>query len=106
MGLLEYVGQALRRERKLRGMSQAELATLAGLHPTTISLLESGRMNISVKRLESLMKVLEMDRFELIINQDENLDEVIQKKTFELLKTVNKEGLAALHQFLMHLRDS
>ena len=106
MDLLEYVGQSLRRERKLRGMSQAELANLAGLHPTTISLLESGRMNISVKRLESLMKVLEMDRFELIINQDENLDEVVQKKTYELLKTVSKEGLLGLHQFLMHLRDS
>ena len=45
-------------ERKDRNHSQSELSRLSGLHPTTISLIESGRFLPSQGQLERLSKAL------------------------------------------------
>jgi transcriptional regulator with XRE-family HTH domain len=41
-------------------MSQEELADAAGLHPTHISLIESGKRSVRIETMERLAKALKM----------------------------------------------
>jgi DNA-binding XRE family transcriptional regulator len=47
-------GEQVRRLRLERGLSQMELAELAGAHRTYISSLESGRRNVSLNLIHQL----------------------------------------------------
>jgi transcriptional regulator with XRE-family HTH domain len=51
-------GQSLRIIRELQELSQNELAKLSGLPQSTISGMESGRINIGVERAKVLAKAL------------------------------------------------
>lgn len=51
-------GQSLRVMRELQELSQNELAKLSGLPQSTISGMESGRINIGVERAKVLAKAL------------------------------------------------
>ena len=60
------LAQRLRMERAKRGISQEELADLAGLHRTYVGSVERSERNISVDNIELLSKALEMDIAELL----------------------------------------
>ncbi len=51
-------GQSLRVIRELQEFSQNQLAKLSGLPQSTISGMESGRVNIGVERAKTLAKAL------------------------------------------------
>ncbi|MCB1145015.1 MAG: helix-turn-helix transcriptional regulator [Leptospiraceae bacterium] len=51
-------GQSMRIIRELQELSQNELAKLSGLPQSTISGMESGRINIGVERAKVLAKAL------------------------------------------------
>ncbi|MCM2281900.1 MAG: helix-turn-helix domain-containing protein [Bdellovibrionaceae bacterium] len=51
-------GQTLRMMRELQELSQNELAELSGLPQSTISGMESGRINIGVERAKVLARAL------------------------------------------------
>ncbi len=51
-------GQSLKIIRELQKLSQNELAKLSGLPQSTISGMESGRINIGVERAKVLAKAL------------------------------------------------
>jgi transcriptional regulator with XRE-family HTH domain len=51
-------GQSLKVIRELQELSQNELAKLSGLPQSTISGMESGRINIGVERAKALAKAL------------------------------------------------
>lgn len=53
------LGRRVREQRTRLGMSQEALAERAGLHPTFISLLETGKRSISVRRLIPLATALD-----------------------------------------------
>lgn len=55
---LRELGQRLRALRLLRRLSQERLAELAGLSPRYVSQLETGRGNISIRRLFELTQAL------------------------------------------------
>lgn len=55
---LTDLGRNLRALRALRGMSQEQLARLAGLSPRYVSQIEAGRGNVSVLRLLELTRAL------------------------------------------------
>lgn len=61
------LGQAIRRLRKERRLSQEELGHLAGIHPTWISHLESGRANPAWGTVRRIVGVLEMQLSELVL---------------------------------------
>jgi DNA-binding XRE family transcriptional regulator len=48
----------LRNLRKQAGLTQAELATRAGVSPATVCNLENGKVNISLSKLEQIAKAL------------------------------------------------
>ena len=52
------VGESVRILRELQEMSQTELASAAGIPPSTISAIESGRINLGVERAKQLARVL------------------------------------------------
>jgi transcriptional regulator with XRE-family HTH domain len=51
-------GQAIRDLRVVRKMSQEDLANAANLHPTHISLIESGSRSVRLETIERLAKAL------------------------------------------------
>lgn len=53
------VGESVRIVRELQGLSQSELARLAGIAQSTISAIESDRINLGVERAKILAQVLQ-----------------------------------------------
>jgi transcriptional regulator with XRE-family HTH domain len=63
-------GSALRRIRLSKGLSQEELAHQAGMRPTYISRLESGRCNPSLAVLIDLGQALNTHPSEFLLHLD------------------------------------
>lgn len=59
------VAEIVRFHRKKSGLSQAEVAKLAGLGKTVIFDIEHGKLSI---RLDTLLKVLEVLNIQLVFN--------------------------------------
>ena len=51
----------LRRARQERGLSQEQLAALAGLDRTYVSSCEAGRRNATIRTIDRLSRALEVD---------------------------------------------
>lgn len=62
-------------ERKRVGLSQAALGREAGIHPTTISQIESGRINPSEKELERITDVLRFEGEGRLLTDEVRLNE-------------------------------
>jgi transcriptional regulator with XRE-family HTH domain len=62
----ECFGQALREERKARGLTQEELAFRSGYHPTYVGQLERGQKSPSLRAIIGLAAALQVDGSELI----------------------------------------
>lgn len=65
---LESVCLNLRKYRKQRQLTQADLANRCGCHRTYISALERGRINPTILTLTRLSKELEIDLCYLLID--------------------------------------
>lgn len=63
--------QRLRQIRQIRGLSQEELADMAGLHRTYVGSVERSERNISIDNMERLAKALEVDITELLRKEPE-----------------------------------
>jgi transcriptional regulator with XRE-family HTH domain len=61
----------LRQIRHIRGLSQEELADMAGLHRTYVGSVERSERNISIDNMERLAKALEVDLTELLTEEPE-----------------------------------
>lgn len=64
--IVETIGRRLRRARQLRGMTQAEVAKLAGVTFQSVAKYECGVHNITVQRLISLSRALGVEASELV----------------------------------------
>jgi transcriptional regulator with XRE-family HTH domain len=60
------VAENLRTRRKDRGISQEELADLAGLHRTYVGSVERGERNVSIDNIERLAGALGLDVMDLV----------------------------------------
>ena len=76
---MQLLGQSIRRARRARGWSQAKLASDAGLSPSTISKLESGKLQ--GMRLYTLARIVAALNIEI-----------------EILDHVTREAIAALSE--------
>lgn len=61
----------LREERNSRGISQEELADLAGLHRTYVGSVERGERNVSIDNMERLAAALRLDIVALLQPQQQ-----------------------------------
>jgi transcriptional regulator with XRE-family HTH domain len=60
------LGRRIRRARRRAEMSQERLAALAGLHRTTIGLIEAGKRNMQTSTLLFIAGALEVELDEII----------------------------------------
>lgn len=70
-GLVQTVRENVRRLRHRRGMTQENLADVAGVSRTYIGYLESQGKNVSVEVLEKIAQALDVDPRELLKPSDE-----------------------------------
>jgi transcriptional regulator with XRE-family HTH domain len=63
------IGSSLRRMRKIRGLSQAELAKLVGLSPSAVSQIESGLIYPSIPALFKMAEVLSAELGSLLVGE-------------------------------------
>jgi transcriptional regulator with XRE-family HTH domain len=61
----------LRQIRQAKGLSQEDLADIAGLHRTYVGSVERGERNISIDNIEVLAKALGIDIIELLNKEPE-----------------------------------
>jgi transcriptional regulator with XRE-family HTH domain len=71
MELLLRFASNLRALRQQRGLSQEQLAHLAGLHRTYVGAVERGTRNISLKNVERLADALKVPAEELFAPHSE-----------------------------------
>ena len=69
MTLIEIFGRNLQRIRRDRGLSQEQLAHLAGCARAYLSGAEAGRRNATLNTVEALARVLDVDPADLLSNQ-------------------------------------
>lgn len=62
--ILLVVGARIRHIRKMRNLSQEELAFMTGLHRTYIGSCERGERNISILNLAKICKALDVSLWE------------------------------------------
>jgi transcriptional regulator with XRE-family HTH domain len=63
---LKELGEAIRAERKIHGLSQENLAELADVHMTYVGKVERGEKNVSFENLMRFAAALGMPLSELI----------------------------------------
>jgi len=57
----KQIGNAIRRARKTRNLSQKELGAKAGLRQETISLMENGNASVRIETLLAVLAVLDLE---------------------------------------------
>lgn len=65
MDVLMRFGEAVRRYRQMRQISQEDFAEICGLHRTYISDIELGKRNVSLENIEKIAIALDMTISEL-----------------------------------------
>ncbi len=60
------LGRAIRRHRVALGLSQKALAAISGVHPVTLSRLESGNLNVSLETIHRLSAAMKIKTSELL----------------------------------------
>jgi len=58
--ILIYFGNKVRELRKEQGLSQEELAEIAGVHRTYVGMIERAEKNITLKNIEKISKALKV----------------------------------------------
>jgi len=69
--ILIRFGNKVRKARKLKGLSQEQLAHKANLHRTYIGMIERAEKNITLLNIEKIANALEVEIIDLLINNDQ-----------------------------------
>ncbi len=72
---VKVFGQVLRTFREKKGISQEKLAEYSELHPTFISMLETGKKQPTITTLFKLSKALEINVHDLIKEVENRLND-------------------------------
>ncbi|WP_423819195.1 helix-turn-helix transcriptional regulator [Salinimicrobium sp. TIG7-5_MAKvit] len=70
--ILQIFGNSVRQVRLSKGISQEELAHLAGFHRTYIGMIERAERNITLKNIEKLASALEVSLTSLLPHESKN----------------------------------
>jgi len=85
--MLKELGLSLKEFRKAKGYSQEQLSELAGLHPTYISQLETGKANPSMMILIAVAEQLDITIVDLLRGSAINESEALLLELKEILST-------------------
>lgn len=88
--LLHALGNRIRTIRKAKGISQENLAELAGLHPTYISNIERGKVNASIYSYYSVASALDIQLEDLVGFPPDLVDADLENDLAMILMQVRK----------------
>lgn len=75
MKLIHTFAINVKKYRKAKGLTQEQLAELAGLHRTYISAVERERRNISLENIGNIALALGIVPYKLLIEERVNIDD-------------------------------
>lgn len=61
MNYMQYIGDIVKYHRKKAGLSQKELAEIAGIGKTVVFDIEKGKNTVQFKSIERILKALNID---------------------------------------------
>lgn len=105
--ILTEFGDRVRLFRKKKGWTLEDLAMESGLHPSSISQVERGERNLTLKNLSRLANGLDVDPYQLLLYDSQeimNQEEASRFKVREMLETApspKKELMFNLSHILM-----
>jgi len=100
------VGSRLRRLRKERGLTQAELARQIGIQQSDLSRMEKGAYRVSLDNLFKILSVFDLDLADFFGDQHDKTEIENQPlsredmKILHLLRELSPEGRAEVQEFL------
>jgi transcriptional regulator with XRE-family HTH domain len=100
------VGRRLRRLRRERGLTQAELARQIGIQQSDLSRMEQGEYRVSLDNLFKILGVFDLDLAEFFGEQQATAEQQRQSlsredmKILHLLRELSPEGRAEVQEFL------
>lgn len=105
MKKIPYFVENVKRLRKERGWSQANLADKMGVHTNHVNRMETGKYNPSLDTLIKLAETFEVPLDYLVYNKNDSLEEVrIEDQAFaekiKLLNTIQEDDKNAIFRFI------
>jgi transcriptional regulator with XRE-family HTH domain len=100
------VGSRLRRLRKERGLTQAELARQIGIQQSDLSRMEKGTYRVSLDNLFKILGVFDLDLADFFGDRQDTAELQQQPlsredmKVLHLLRELSPEGRAEVQEFL------
>lgn len=103
--MIKALGQRIRNYRTAKGLSQENLAELAGCHPTYIGQVERGEKNATVESLAKIASALDLSLSTLFeqLGTKEADAKSIPSACYELLLSKSKEEQEHLYRILLEL---
>ncbi|SOB60504.1 Transcriptional regulator, XRE family [Pseudodesulfovibrio profundus] len=99
--ILLKLGKRIREFRKENGLSQSQLAEMAGLNDKYLGEVERGSNNISIKNLGQIAAALQVETFELLGGAHEyeiERKELVQK-LHKIIESASDKDLCAIYGF-------
>ncbi len=99
--LLQLIGKRIREFRKMRHLSQGELAEKCGLHPAYIGQLERGEKNATLASIQSICRGLQITMDQLLYGI---MPDDTEAGSFCAMDQINQllEGLAEADQLAIY----
>lgn len=97
---LEGIGEKIRTLRKAKNLSQEKLAEFAGLHPTSISEIECGKVNASIYVYYTIANALEIPFPELVNIPSVEMDKKIEDEIAVMVSHLRAIGRKKQNIFL------
>ncbi|MBO6088556.1 helix-turn-helix transcriptional regulator [bacterium] len=89
----KILGDNIKKFRKIKGITQNELAELAGIEVKSLSLIETGKGFISAKNLEKLSSILNVSFSDLFSSQNSENNKKIYSEILNNLKLIKNNNL-------------
>ncbi len=100
------IGNRIKSYRKLKGLTQEQLAELMDFNTKSISLLENGHNYIALNKVPKLCNALDIKPYQLFIfDKRNNKSEKIQDDIIELLNTMDSTKLKLAYKLLYELNN-
>ena len=99
----EEIGKRIRKYRKLKNLSQEELAEKIDISTTHMSHIETGSTKLSLQVLVDLSKVLEVNTDDLIF---ENKPKTMINQINKLLSECNENQIQFISNIVKSVKDS
>ena len=102
MCVKKKLGIRIKELRRQRGLTQAQLAEMIGIHSKTQSFIETGKTYPSAETIEAYAKVLNIDVADVLYIGD--VQKVEDDYLFELHKLINKASKKQIELIFKHAK--